>query len=981
MRRAVLVLALLASQALAQETGPQETGEDFFEKNVRPILVERCYKCHAIEKPKGKLRLDSLEGILRGGASGPAIVAADPEQSLLVHAIRYKDDDLKMPPKNPLAKEQVAILEEWIRRGAPGPRATVAPVASAHWAFEPVRDPPAPAVRHPSWVKDPLDAFVLARLEERGLEGSAEADPRTLLRRVTLDLTGLPPTKEELDAAGGASYEKAVDRLLASPAFGERWGRHWLDVARYADTRGWADKAERRFPYSYTYRDWVVRAFNEDLPYDRFLVEQIAADRVPGADRRSLAALGFLTVGRRFQDSIPDIIDDEIDVVTRGTLGLTVSCARCHDHKYDPIPTQDYYSLYGVFASAREPVRGPTLEEKPAETSDRADFYRQLADREATVETFKKTHHEALRRELSSPKAIADYLDALDDPRGLADAATARGLSAYVLARWRDWANAHPEIAALGSKAAAERIAGTKLEPLDFPVSAIEGILKPNDRDRLREVWNKVVALEVTHPGAPARAMSLEDDATPAQPHVFVRGNPANVGAAVPRRFLGCLSRDRQAWSTSGRLELAQAIASKENPLTARVFVNRVWQHLLGAPLVRTPSDFGLRCDPPVNPALLDHLARRFMDGGWSTKKLIRSIVLAATYRQSSAVTNAQDPENELLGRANRKRLDFETIRDSVLAVGGLLDRTAGGRPVLLATPRRTLYVFIDRTNLDPTFRIFDFPSPDAHTPERHATTVPQQALFFMNSRFVMEAARSITARIAAPRWPDPSAWIDEVYGRVLARAPTDEERALGKEFLGSASNAPTLAWSYGFGRVEGGRVARFTPLPHWTGQLWQGGERLPDAELGWCLLSPTGGRPGDDADHAVIRRWVAAEDGTIAISGKVGRLVTQGDGIRARIISSDEGEVASWTVKEAPVAATIPELKVKRNTRIDFVVERLPGVENGIFTWAPRVRYVGAGHGEWDAEHDFGGPLPELSSWERYAQVLLETDELVFED
>jgi mono/diheme cytochrome c family protein len=979
-----LAFALAVGTAVAQESG-----DDFFEANVRPIFVKRCYQCHAVAKPKGELHIDSRAGLLHGGASGPAIVPGDPEKSLLVQAIRWTDEELKMPPKGgQLEKAEIAAIEEWIRRGAPVPDAAVAPVTSRHWAFEPVQDPEVPRVAHKNWVRDTLDAFVLARLEAKGLEGSSEADPRTLLRRLTLDLTGLPATKEEVDAFARSpgDYEKAVDRLLASPAFGERWGRHWLDVARYADTRGvfgTITRAARRYPYAYTYRDWVVRAFNEDLPYDRFLVEQIAADLIPGADRRSLAALGFLTVGRRYFEDTPDVYDDRIDVVTRGLLGLTVSCARCHDHKYDPIPTEDYYSLYGVFASSRVPLRLPTVEEKPAETSAYAQFHRALAENEEAVTALRKKYYEQVRADLGTEKKVAEYVEAARDPQDADMAARARGLSAYLVGRWRAFVAARPEIAALGSSAAAARLAGTRLEPLDFPLSELEVVLGASERDLIAEARNRTTVLEATHPGAPPCAMTLEDVAAPVEPRVFVRGDPANPGRAVPRRFLACLSRERPAWTGSGRLELASAIASKENPLTARVFVNRVWQHLLGAPLVRTPSDFGLRSEPPTNPALLDHLARRFMDGGWSTKKLIRSIVLSATYRQSSAGSSQKDPENELLSRANRKRLDLEATRDSILTASGQLDRTIGGRPVDGQEPRRTLYLFVDRTNLDPTFRTFDFPSPEAHAPERHVTTVPQQALFFMNSRLVLEAAQGVAARLPAPPTGDPSAWIDALYARVLARAPTGEERALGKEFLAAATNAPTTAWSYGYGRLEEGRVARFAPLPYWTGELYQGSLRLPDPALGWCLLSATGGRPGDDKDHAIVRRWVAPEDGTVVVSGKIARLMAQGDGVRAHVVSSAAGELAAWTVKDAPVEAAVPAVTVRRGDRIDFVVELLPGTENGVFTWAPRLASTSGGQTatDWNAQRDFGGPLAGLSSWERYAQVLLESDEFVFED
>jgi cytochrome c553 len=354
---------------------PDPAGFEFFEKKIRPTLVDNCYKCHSrqSEKVKGGLLLDTHEALLKGGDSGPAIVPGQPDKSLLIKAVRYINEDLQMPPKGKkLSGEQIADLEAWVKMGAPDPRTEQGQnlqskgQSSAHWAFQPIQTPPIPVVKNKKWGKTPMDAFILAKLEERKLNPSPQADKRTLIRRATFDLIGLPPTPKEVEDfladKGADAFVKVVDRLLASPHYGERWGRHWLDVARYADTKGYVFEEERRYAYSYTYRDYVIRALNEDLPYDQFLIQQIAADLLPqGEDKRPLAALGFLTLGRRFLNNIHDIIDDRIDVVARGTMALTVACARCHDHKYDPIPTKDYYSLYGVFASCTEPAEKPLL--------------------------------------------------------------------------------------------------------------------------------------------------------------------------------------------------------------------------------------------------------------------------------------------------------------------------------------------------------------------------------------------------------------------------------------------------------------------------------------------------------------------------------------------------------------------------------------------------------------------------------------------
>ncbi|HEY1377282.1 MAG TPA: DUF1549 and DUF1553 domain-containing protein, partial [Gemmataceae bacterium] len=507
-----------------------------------------------------------------------------------------------------------------------------------HWAFQPLRPGSVPPVQQTDWPRTPVDRFILARLEAAGLAPAPPADRRTLLRRVTYDLTGLPPTPAEIDAfvhdPDPEAYARLVDRLLASPHYGERWGRHWLDVARYADSKGYVFMEERKYPYAYTYRDYVIRSFNEDKPFDRFIVEQLAADKLPlGDDKHPLAALGFLTLGRRFLNNTHDIIDDRIDVVTRGLLGLTVTCARCHDHKFDPIPSRDYYSLYGVFASSVEP-KEPPLIETPQRTAALEAFEKELAKRKAEVAAYRKKRQEA--------KAALSRAVALVPP-------------------------------SLGATAlrAATVLGPNPVEQL--PPEKFDRLLNRADRNKLRELVKKVEAFQANSPAAPARAMALADAPQPVQPHVFLRGNPANVGPAVPRQFLEVLAGPNRKPFTdgSGRLELAKAIADPANPLTARVFVNRVWAQHFGKGLVGTPSDFGLRSDPPTHPELLDHLATFFMDNGWSLKKLHRHILLSAAYRQRSddrPECHKVDPENAHLWQANRQRLDFEATRDALLA-------------------------------------------------------------------------------------------------------------------------------------------------------------------------------------------------------------------------------------------------------------------------------------------------------------------------
>jgi hypothetical protein len=759
------VLACFAGPAALAES-PQA---EFFEKKVRPVLAEKCYQCHGPEKQKAGLRLDSAASVRKGGESGPSVIPGEADKSLLVKAVRQADAELKMPPTGKLPDTTIDDIVAWVKMGAPYPEGTVAHAAgseSTHWAFQPVKAPPVPALRIPnSETHNPIDAFIGAKLDEKGLAPSALADRVTLIRRLTFDLLGLPPTPAEVDAyvndPAPDADAKLVDRLLASPRYGERWARHWLDVARYADSKGYLFEEERKFPFSFTYRDYVIRSFNEDLPYNRFIIEQLAADRLDlGDDRRPLAALGYLTLGRRFLNNQQDIIDDRIDVTCRGLLGLTVTCARCHDHKFDPIPTKDYYSLYGVFASSVEPKELPLIE-TPQRTAALAAFEKELAKRQADVAAYRKSQQDLL----TTVSRVA--------------AMTPPGLDVAVL-----------RTAALLGPNPIERLPADKFDK--FSTRAY--------RNQLRKLVKQVESLQANSPAAPLRAMALVDAPQPVYPHVFLRGNPGNRGPDVPRQFLAVLAgSDRKPFANgSGRLELARAIADPKNPLTARVLVNRVWMLHFGKGLVGTPSDFGLRCEPPTNPELLDYLADRFVRDGWSIKKLHRLILLSETYRQRTddrPECVRADPENRLVWKFNRQRLDFEALRDSMLAVAGRLDLTVGGPAVnLLAAPfppRRTIYGFIDRQNLPGLYRTFDFASPDTHAPRRYATTVPQQALFLMNSPFAVQQAKALAARPDVAGEPDDEARVGAMYRILFGRSPTPTEIDLGARFVEESHQKP----------------------------------------------------------------------------------------------------------------------------------------------------------------------------------------------
>jgi len=1102
--------ALLAGAVHVGANDPAHGGLEFFENKVRPLLVDHCYSCHSPETEKGAkggLLLHTREGLLKGGDTGPAIIPGDPERSLLIKAVRYTDDNLQMPPKGKkLSPEQVAVLESWIKLGAPDPRTAQPAIepdpkpAREHWAFQPLGKPSVPGVQNARWVRSPIDAFVLQKLEAKGLSPARQADKRTLIRRATYDLTGLPPTPAEVAAfladKSPEAFTRVVDRLLDSPRFGERWARHWLDVARYADTKGYVFEEERRYAYAYTYRDYVIRAFNEDLPFDRFILEQLAADQLDlGEDKRPLAAMGFLTLGRRFLNNQPDIIDDRIDVVSRGLMGLTVACARCHDHKYDPIPTKDYYSLYGVFASCNEPDEKPLL----GDASRPPAFDEYVAERkkrEEELNTFRRTKESEALAQLR--QRAGEYLLAAHDTKKLSDASKAEGLArerkldpttvqrwVRKLEEWRQQTNAVlgawfiledlPE-AELTAKAPTSLAALPSINPLvkqsllekppaslkeasevygrlfaevdkqwqealdsrkdsdagnepskdslpdphreavrqvlyaaDSPAVAPAGeiprLFDVPTAQKVRALKRKVEELDATHPGAPPRAMVLRDNGTPAEPRVFVRGNPNNPGATIPRQFLEVIAGEkRQPFQNgSGRLELARAIASPDNPLTARVIVNRVWLQYFGAGLVRTPSDFGLRSDPPTHPELLDHLAGGLIAHGWSLKQLHRSILLSNTYQQSSdgdPVCARLDPDNRLLWKMNRKRLDFESMRDSLLAVAGRLDVTAGGQAVDLTTQpftkRRTVYGFVERQNLPGLFRTFDFASPDTTSPQRFSTTVPQQALFLLNSPFIIEQARSLASHPEVQSPPSPGEKVRALYQTALQRPPARDEVELGEHFLEVQSQKPpappeTPTWQYGYGQFDesSGRVTGFHPLPHFSDNTWKGGTKLPDEKLGWVLLNASGGHPG--ATFAAIRRWTAPRNGSATISGKLKHESDSGDGVRGRIVSSRSGVAGEWVVRHGNESTPVDSLQVERGDVIDFVTDCRTDENSDSFLWSPVVKLTYAEAGprvtsvrEWNARDDFAGPkeLPQpLTALEKYAQVLLVSDELFFID
>jgi hypothetical protein len=868
------ILPLLATACLPIMEGPATAAEPgdgvaFFEAKIRPVLVEQCYSCHAEAKQRGGLRLDTKDAVRKGGDSGPALIAGKPNESLLVKALRYQD--LKMPPNKKLADTVAADFVKWIEMGAPDPRdgkpAVVASIdfaqARQFWSFQLPRKAEPSKVQNGQWPKNAIDHFVLAGLEAVKLQPVKPAEKRALIRRATFDLTGLPPTPEEVEEflkdESAKAFEKVVDRLLASPHYGERWGRHWLDVARYAEDQAHTFGVEPNTS-AYRYRDWVIAAFNQDMPYDRFAKLQIAADLIETdeAERlKHLPALGFFGLGAQYYrntdaaKAAADELDDRVDTLSRGFLGLTVSCARCHDHKFDPIPTQDYYSLAGIFQSCR-------LANVPLVPAADVQLYQEALKRarelDAAFKAFVRTERAAVNEVQAGE--IARYMQAvrkyqarhLAEPKwSVAQQAKQDELHAATLERWVKYLSGNPKVAALSAwrelpqpqmEAGKDEAVVTAAESFQKFVQAtlvekakgkvdndknallqalfgdnglftindqeLKGRLPADKKQRFEQMEQELVKLRKEAPEKISARFPIAhalSEAGPTDMKVFVRGNPAKLGELAPRRFLRILAGDNPALFSkgSGRLELAEAIASKDNPLTARVLVNRVWQQHFGRGLVATPSNFGHLGARPTHPELLDYLACRFVESGWSVKALHRDIMLSATYQLSSDADEhnlSTDGDNHHLWRMNRRRLDIEAWRDSILTVSGKLERTLGGASVDLGgagNRRRTVYSKVSRHELNALLRLFDFPDANISSEKRTDTTVPQQQLFVLNSPFVVEQARALAARVQAEA-QDDEARVQRAYVLAYGRPAAEGEIQRTLAFLQGEDSAADKA-------------------------------------------------------------------------------------------------------------------------------------------------------------------------------------------
>ena len=877
------LVVLVTAGANAQSKAAANDPTEFYKSRVRPILVSQCYTCHTESHMSG-LQMNSREALMKGGRSGPAILPGNPDDSLLIRAVSHSHERLQMPPQGKLNSQQIQDLRIWVEAGAHFDiPISKAPVPSSRagaewtqqqrefWAFQPIKKPGLPRVQDTAWSRTPIDYFILAKLEEKGLQPARPGDKRTLLRRVTFDLIGLPPTPEEYDAFLGNdspdAFESVVERLLASPQYGERWGRYWLDVARYAEEDA-LGLGPDPFPNSFRYRDWVIDAFNHDMPYDVFVKAQIAGDLLEeDSETRLMPGLGLFGLGPWYYKIVDppkaraDELHDRVDVLSRGFLGLTVACARCHDHKYDPISTQDYYAVGGVF-TASEYKEYPLADARIVKTYD--DHKKKIDDLEQAIEQLFEEEAKSLsfrlagetsrylvavwnqgsaQRETLDQETLERWINYLGSPSGehphlqwwekldaLTPVATVRAEVDRFQAFLRNLIQEQKEIEennkrvieeskkstdpydlfCVGCNAETKALARDKymlwtelFEPeletngqedkkagvLYYGEEKIERFLPVERKAQVSEMRKELEVLESTLPERYPFLHVIADQEEPRDMRRHIRGDPYNSGEVVPRRFLSILGNSGPFRNGSGRLELANRIASAENPLTSRVMVNRVWHYHFGQGLVRTLSNFGQVGDRPSHPQLLDYLASRFIESGWSIKQLHREILRSSTYRMSSEFSERnflEDPENRLLWRANRRRLDVEALRDAMLSVAGELDIKRGG-PALKWTEenqRRTVYGKVSRYSLERMLSLFDFPDPTITAEKREITNTPLQRLFFLNSGFIENRSQALAERLEKAAGDDFEARVRAAYQLLFGRHPRPQEVRLAEAFL-----------------------------------------------------------------------------------------------------------------------------------------------------------------------------------------------------
>ncbi len=964
-----------------------------FEQHVRPILKAYCLDCHGgHEEVQGKLDLRLKRFVERGGESGPALVASQPEASSLLARIKAEE----MPPgEKKVPPEQIDIIERWIATGAKTtnvepeqlpPGIDITPQERAFWAFQPLRAAEPPKFDTSDRVRTEIDAYILQKLRAKNLSFAPDADKRILLLRAALDLTGLSPSNEELEIFLAddrpEAYEAALDRLLDSPHYGERWGRHWLDVAGYADSDGNGTEDSPR-PYSYKYRDYVIRSLNADKPLNEFLIEQLAGDELVPLPWNNLApaqielltATGFLrtavdgTTGAAVPaEASNQVVADTLKIVSTALLGLSVGCAECHDHRYDPIPQSDYYRLRAIFEPALDPShwRGPSQRLVSLYTdADRA----KAAQVESEAGVLQQAYNEKVQKFLT----VVLEKELLKFPEELRGAL-------------RDAYNAPVD----------QRSEEQKQLLLANPsVNINAGVLYQYDQaaaDELKKDADQIAAKRGEKPVEDFLSVLNESPNEIPLTHLFHRGDyrqpkqviqPGDLTIAAPEGERWEMPAKDPAIATSGRrLAYARYLTSGNHPLLGRVLVNRIWMHHFGRGLVDTPGDFGMLGGLPSHPELLDHLALKLAAEGWSLKRLHKTIMLSTVYRQSSqrrAPQEAIDNENRLLGHFPVQRLDAEAIRDRMLLVSGRLDRQAFGPAIPVAedfvgqvlpaddSSRRSIYLQARRTKPVSFLAAFDAPVMTVNCERRVASTTSPQSLMLMNSDFVLNQAAALAQRLRAETNND--------YARELV-AP-----------LAGRFQRPAEAWQFGYGQYEEkSQHQGFTPLLHWTGSSWQGGEALPDPSLGWVLVHAGGGHTGDPS-HAAIRRWIAPQAGMLAISGKLQHPSENGDGVRARIVSSRSGLAGEWRAQKSEAATEVIRLEVQKGDTIDFAVDCFGDVNSDSFNWVVDLKLSSEKEpaiDAWNSAASFHGPnvagLPQMvaHAWQLVYQRSASAEELL---
>jgi hypothetical protein len=957
----IVCLASLTLAAVVHRASAAE--RTTFERDVRPILKTYCLDCHGgEEKVQARLDLRLKRFAEKGGDSGPAIVPGNPADSLLIERLKAGE----MPPgEKKVPPEQIAVIEKWIAEGAVTvrvepeqlpPGIDITPEERAYWAFQPLSRPKPPQFPLDDRIRTPIDAFVLAKLREKKLSFAPEADRITLMRRAAFDLTGLPPSQQEIDAFladnSDQAYERMIDRLLESPHYGERWARHWLDVVGYADSEGNGTEDTPR-QFAYKYRDYVIRSLNADKPFDQFLIEQLAGDelvpqpwtQLPPEQLDKLIATGFLrmaadptaTGGGDQTANANQVMADTIKIVSSSLLGLSVGCAQCHDHKYDPIPQVDYFRMRAIFEPALDPAHWRRPSQRLVSLYTDADRAKAAA---VEAEAGKMQQELNAKTEQFIAKAFDDEL--MKFPEEMRE---------KLRATFQTPPDKHTE-------------EQKQLYAANPRLKISAGVLYQYDQkaaDELKKDAEKIAAKRAERPPEDFISITNEVSGTIPETHLFHRGDyrqpkdavlPGDLTIAAPEGArLEIAPNDAQLPTTGRRLAFAKHLTSGKHPLLGRVLMNRIWLHHFGRGLVDTPGEFGILGVRPTHPELLDWLADELAASHWSLKEMHRLIMTSTVYRQSSrheAAQDAVDTDNALYGRFPILRLDAEALRDRVLAISGRIDRTQFGPAIPVTedfvgqvlpandSARRSVYLQVRRTKPVSFLTAFDAPVMTVNCDRRIASTSAPQALMLMNSDFVLGHANAFAQRM---RDTTPADYAPVQTAPFAQRVRRDVEY-----------------WQYGYGMFDEStkRIVQFTPLQHWTGSAWQGGAQLPDA--------------GNDAQHASIRRWIAPHDGVVAITGKLKHGSDAGDGVRARLVSSRSGLHGEWSAKKSEAATDVARIEVVAGDTLDLAVDCVANVTSDSYEWAATLKLAdrdGKLLSSWNSSTDFHGPIG--ASWPQW--------------